>query len=68
MLVIDRYEDESIIIAGEIKVKILRAPGHEKDPNYRVRKVRLGITAPREISVHREEIQQAIEREKAQAL
>lgn len=59
MLVIGRLTDESIIIDGCIEVtvnKVLRLAGNKP-------RVILGITAPKEISVHRKEIQEAIDRE-----
>ena len=55
MLVVSRYKEESIIIGGNIEVVIVDIRGE---------KVRLGITAPKDISVHRKEIQEAIDREK----
>ena len=55
MLVVSRYKEESIIIGGNIEVVIVDIRGE---------KVRLGITAPKDISVHRKEIQVAIDREK----
>lgn len=60
MLVIGRLKDESIIIDGCIEVtvnKVVRLTG--KEP-----RVILGITAPKSISVHRKEVQEAINREK----
>ncbi len=56
MLVLDRKPDESIIIGGNIEVCIVHIKGE---------KVRLGITAPKNVPVHRKEIQQAIDREKS---
>jgi len=60
MLVLARQKDESIIIGndGEIEVCIVDIRGD---------KVRLGINAPRSISVHRKEIYEAIQRDKLQA-
>lgn len=56
MLVLTRELEESIVIDGKTDVKILGIRnGH----------VRLGIDAPKEITVHREEVQLAIEREAA---
>ena len=55
MLVVSRNKEESIIIGGNIEVVIVDIRGE---------KVRLGITAPKDISVHRKEIQEAIDREK----
>ena len=57
MLVLSRQRDESIIIGDDIEITIVDVRGD---------KVRLGINAPREISVHRKEIYEAIQREKAQ--
>ncbi|MHA1592377.1 MAG: carbon storage regulator CsrA [Candidatus Heimdallarchaeaceae archaeon] len=55
MLVLGRKKDESIIIGDDIKVTIVDVRGD---------KVRLGIDAPRSISVHRKEVYEAIQREK----
>ena len=46
MLVLSRKKDESIMI-GDVEVKVLEVRGD---------KVRLGITAPRNIPVHRHEV------------
>jgi len=56
-LVLSRQKDESIIIGDDVEVTIVDVRGD---------KVRLGINAPRSISVHRKEIYEAIQREKAQ--
>ena len=56
MLVLSRQKDESIVIGDDIEITIVDVRGD---------KVRLGINAPREISVHRKEIYEAIQREKA---
>ena len=58
MLVLSRQRDDSIIIGDDIEITIVDVRGD---------KVRLGINAPRSISVHRKEIYEAIQREKAQA-
>lgn len=59
MLVLSRQKDESIVIGeGDDKVTITIV-------DVRGDKVRLGIDAPREVSVHRQEIYDAIQREKA---
>lgn len=58
MLVIRRKLDQSIIIDGNIKVMVTYIG--EKGTT-----VKIGIDAPRDISVHREEIQQVIDREKS---
>lgn len=57
MLVLSRQKDESIIIGDDVEITVVDVRGD---------KVRLGINAPREISVHRKEIYQAIQREKEQ--
>ena len=58
MLVLSRKKEESIIIGeGENKVEIMIV-------DVRGDKVRLGINAPRSISVYRKEIYEAIQREK----
>ena len=58
MLVLSRQRDESIIIGDNIVVTIVDVRGD---------KVRLGIEAPREVSVHRREVYEAIQRENEQA-
>jgi len=52
MLALSRNEGQEIIIDGKIIVKILRVQGKQ---------VKLGITAPREIEVHRIEIYERIQ-------
>ena len=47
MLALTRKKDEAIVIDSKIEVKVLDIQGD---------KVRLGITAPKEVSVHREEV------------
>lgn len=61
MLVIGRNIDESIVIDGNIEIMVTEVRSSGKP------QVRLGITAPRSISVHRKEIQEAINREKLSA-
>ena len=57
MLVLSRKKEESVLIAdGLIKIVIVEIRGD---------KVRLGIEAPTDISVHREEVFNAIQRELA---
>jgi carbon storage regulator len=57
MLVLSRQKDESIMIGDEVEVTIVDVRGD---------KVRLGITGPKNISVHRREVYDAIQREKAE--
>jgi carbon storage regulator len=54
MLVFTRKKDESLIIGNEIEVTILSVGSGN---------VKVGITAPRHISVHRHEVYEAIKRE-----
>ncbi|HEY2880915.1 MAG TPA: carbon storage regulator CsrA [Pirellulales bacterium] len=54
MLVLSRQRDESIIIGDNIVVTIVDIRGD---------KVRLGINAPTEVPVHRQEVYEAIQRE-----
>jgi carbon storage regulator len=58
MLVLSRQRDESIIIGDNIIVTIVDIRGD---------KVRLGIDAPTEIPVHRQEVYEAIQRENLRA-
>ncbi|TKJ39255.1 MAG: carbon storage regulator [Planctomycetes bacterium B3_Pla] len=57
MLVLSRQRDESIMIGDDVEIIIVDVRGD---------KVRLGITAPKSIPVHRREIYDAIQREKAE--
>jgi carbon storage regulator len=59
MLVLARRLNESIIIGDEIEVVVI---GHQG------RQVKLGIKAPKKISVHRKEIYEEIHRENIAAL
>ena len=54
MLVLSRQRDESIIIGDKVVITIVDIRGD---------KVRLGIEAPEEIPVHRQEVFEAIKRE-----
>ena len=58
MLVLSRRMGESLIIADDIRLTILGISGGQ---------VRLGIEAPKEISIHREEIYQKIQQEQQEA-
>ncbi len=58
MLVLSRHRDESIMIGDEIVVTIVDIRGD---------KVRLGIDAPQQIPVHRQEVYEAIKRENEKA-
>jgi len=54
MLVLSRKKDEKIVIGDNITVMVIEIRGD---------KVRLGIEAPKEITVHRQEVYDAIKRE-----
>jgi carbon storage regulator len=54
MLVLSRQRDESIVIGDNVVVTIVDIRGD---------KVRLGIQAPGEVTVHRQEVYEAIQRE-----
>jgi len=58
MLVLSRQRDESIIIGDNVVVTVVDVRGD---------KVKLGIEAPHDISVHRREVYEAIRRENQQA-
>lgn len=58
MLVLSRQRDESIIIGENIVITVVDIRGD---------KVRLGIQAPTEIPVHRQEVYEAIQRENMRA-
>lgn len=56
MLVLSRKKNESIVIDGQIVITVIEIRGD---------KVRLGIEAPREVPIHREEVYEAIKNELA---
>ena len=56
MLVLSRRKDESIVIGEDIKVIIVDVRGNT---------VRLGITAPKSVPVHRREVYEAIAHSRA---
>ncbi|MCA9196020.1 MAG: carbon storage regulator CsrA [Pirellulaceae bacterium] len=55
MLVLSRHRDESIMIGDNIVITVVDVRGD---------KVRLGIDAPTDIPVHRQEVYDAIQRER----
>jgi carbon storage regulator len=58
MLVLSRQRDETVVIGDDIEIKIVDIRGD---------KVRLGITAPPHIPVHRKEVYEAIQKENQSA-
>lgn len=57
MLILTRRVDETLMIGNEITVTVLGVKGNQ---------VRIGIDAPKNVAVHREEIYDRVQREKAQ--
>jgi carbon storage regulator len=55
MLVVTRRPQEAVVIGDDILVVVLGVKGNE---------VRIGIRAPKEVSVHREEIYERVLRER----
>jgi carbon storage regulator len=52
MLVLSRKKNESIVINNDIRIVVVEIRGD---------KVRLGVEAPREVPVHRNEVYEAIQ-------
>jgi len=52
MLVLSRKKNESIVINNDIRIVVVEIRGD---------KVRLGVEAPREVPVHRQEVYEAIQ-------
>lgn len=59
MLVLSRREAQSIVIGGDIVITVVSVRGDH---------VRLGIDAPRSVTVHRQEVAVAIEAANKEAL
>ena len=58
MLILSRKSGETVVIDGRIRVKIIRVEGDV---------VKIGIEAPADISVHRQEIYDEIQRSNQEA-
>jgi len=57
MLILSRKVGESLIISDDMRVTVLGIKGSQ---------IRIGVSAPREVAVHREEIYNRILREREQ--
>ena len=57
MLILTRRVGETLMIGDEVTVTVLGVKGNQ---------VRLGINAPKDVSVHREEIYERIKREQTE--
>jgi len=55
MLILTRKDNESLFIGDEIEITVLGVKGNQ---------VRIGINAPKDIDVHREEVYQRIKNDK----
>ena len=55
MLILTRRVGETLVVGDDITVTVLGVKGNQ---------VRLGVNAPKDVSVHREEIYQRIQAEK----
>ncbi|MCM0626376.1 carbon storage regulator CsrA [Lysinibacillus sp. OL1_EC] len=59
MLILSRKKNESIMIGEQIEVKILAIEGEQ---------IKLGIVAPKEVTIHRAEVFREIQRQNKEAL
>ncbi|HHK1973779.1 TPA: carbon storage regulator CsrA [Pseudomonas aeruginosa] len=57
MLILTRRVGETLMVGDDVTVTVLDVKGNQ---------VRIGVNAPKEVAVHREEIYQRIQKEKDQ--
>jgi len=58
MLILTRRVGETLMVGDDVTVTVLGVKGNQ---------VRIGVNAPKDVSVHREEIYQRIQKEKEEA-
>ncbi|KZY70171.1 carbon storage regulator [Oleiphilus sp. HI0071] len=58
MLILTRRVGETLMVGDDVTVTVLGVKGNQ---------VRIGVNAPKDVSVHREEIYQRIQKEKAES-
>jgi carbon storage regulator len=59
MLILSRKPGETLVIDGKIRVKVIRVEGEV---------VKLGVEAPAEVSIHRQEVYDEIQRTNKEAI
>ncbi|KFZ28237.1 carbon storage regulator [Pseudidiomarina atlantica] len=58
MLILSRRVGETLMIGDDVKITILKVSGNQ---------IRIGVEAPKDVSVHREEVYQRVLQEKQSA-
>lgn len=58
MLILTRKVGEALMVGDDVNITVLGVKGNQ---------VRIGVNAPKEVAVHREEIYQRIQKEKNEA-